>query len=337
MNSLGKKFVQRLREVFYLVLSFPISVLFFVLVMIGLNFGTFIPIAAVVFLLVLSAMEYVAKFEITRTNKILGTDFRVVEDWFGNPLFSWDGVRERVTSLRVWMAVGYIFISFGWSIFSFVLVVLGVSGLAVALLSLGIIALSNFNRSFEVVDKGDFFRGSISYNDDLGRVRLEFGDATDTGFVNWDFTSNWTLVFGLLFTLLALWIIPRNARAMAAMTEGLLSGTFLPKVEEQLTKVRSRKKISERDIREAMNQESLQPQLSELSNREREILALMAQGKSNAGIAKALYITEGSVEKHISNILSKLELKPGDDNHRRVLAVLTYLGINPTNGEGYKV
>jgi DNA-binding NarL/FixJ family response regulator len=124
---------------------------------------------------------------------------------------------------------------------------------------------------------------------------------------------------------------------MAAMTEGLLSGTFLPKVEEQLTKVRSRKKISERDIREAMNQESLQPQLSELSNREREILALMAQGKSNAGIAKALYITEGSVEKHISNILSKLELKPGDDNHRRVLAVLTYLGINPTNGEGYKV
>jgi DNA-binding NarL/FixJ family response regulator len=124
---------------------------------------------------------------------------------------------------------------------------------------------------------------------------------------------------------------------MAAMTEGLLSGTFLPKVEEQLTKLRSRKKISERDIREAMNQESLQPQLSELSNREREILALMAQGKSNAGIAKALYITEGSVEKHISNILSKLELKPGDDNHRRVLAVLTYLGINPTNGEGYKV
>jgi DNA-binding NarL/FixJ family response regulator len=124
---------------------------------------------------------------------------------------------------------------------------------------------------------------------------------------------------------------------MAAMTEGLLSGTFLPKVEEQLTTLRSRKKISERDIREAMNQESLQPQLSELSNREREILALMAQGKSNAGIAKALYITEGSVEKHISNILSKLELKPGDDNHRRVLAVLTYLGINPTNGEGYKV
>jgi serine/threonine-protein kinase PknK len=116
---------------------------------------------------------------------------------------------------------------------------------------------------------------------------------------------------------------------MAEITEGFLSGTYLPKVEEQIAKWKSGKKVSERDIREAMKKESLQPQISELSNREREILALMAQGKSNAGIAKTLYITEGSVEKHISNILSKLELKTGDENHRRVLAVLAYLGIDP--------
>ena len=53
----------------------------------------------------------------------------------------------------------------------------------------------------------------------------------------------------------------------------------------------------------------------------------MAQGKSNAGIAKALYITEGSVEKHISNILLKLGLSVEVESHRRVLAVLKYLGI----------
>lgn len=53
----------------------------------------------------------------------------------------------------------------------------------------------------------------------------------------------------------------------------------------------------------------------------------MAQGKSNAGIAKALYITEGSVEKHISSILLKLGLPVEEENHRRVLAVLKYLGI----------
>jgi DNA-binding NarL/FixJ family response regulator len=53
----------------------------------------------------------------------------------------------------------------------------------------------------------------------------------------------------------------------------------------------------------------------------------MAQGKSNAGIAKTLYITEGSVEKHVSNILSKLGLTTEAENHRRVLAVLKYLGM----------
>lgn len=59
----------------------------------------------------------------------------------------------------------------------------------------------------------------------------------------------------------------------------------------------------------------------------------MAQGKSNAGIAKSLYITEGSVEKHISSILSKLELNAEADSHRRVLAVLKYLGIDSNNGK----
>jgi len=81
------------------------------------------------------------------------------------------------------------------------------------------------------------------------------------------------------------------------MVEGLLSGTLLPSFETAIKRVTKELKVSERDIREAMNKEALQPQLSELSNREREILALMAQGKSNAGIAKALYITEGSCGK----------------------------------------
>jgi DNA-binding NarL/FixJ family response regulator len=77
-----------------------------------------------------------------------------------------------------------------------------------------------------------------------------------------------------------------------------------------------------------MQSDAIREELSELSNREREILTLMAQGKTNAGIAKILFITEGSVEKHISNILNKLGIDGGDDTHRRVVAVLRYLGIN---------
>ena len=329
MNRFGKALLQRLREIAYLLLSFPTSIFFFVIVMIGLSGNGFLPFGIALFLLLLSAMEYVAKFEIRRTNAILGTDFRVIDDWFGSPLLSWEGVKERVTSIRVWMAVGYVFVAFGWSIFSFVLVVIGISGIFVSLVSIGIAALSNFSRSFEVIDNGDIFQGSISFNNSSGRLQLILGDAQDKGVINWDLYSNWVLVLALLFLVFSLWIIPRNARAMANMTEGLLSGTFMPTIQAKLDNLRKGKRVSERDIREAMDKESLHPELADLSAREREILALMAQGKSNAGIAKTLYITEGSVEKHVSNILSKLGLKAGDDNHRRVLAVLTYLGINP--------
>jgi serine/threonine-protein kinase PknK len=65
--------------------------------------------------------------------------------------------------------------------------------------------------------------------------------------------------------------------------------------------------------------------LAVLSVREREVLALMAEGRSNAGIARRLWVTEGTVEKHVRSILAKLELPETDDDHRRVLAVVTFL------------
>ncbi|GGM15232.1 response regulator [Dactylosporangium sucinum] len=65
--------------------------------------------------------------------------------------------------------------------------------------------------------------------------------------------------------------------------------------------------------------------LDVLSPREREVLALMAEGRSNAGVAKELWVTEGTVEKHVRSILTKLDLPETDDTHRRVLAVLTFL------------
>jgi DNA-binding NarL/FixJ family response regulator len=65
--------------------------------------------------------------------------------------------------------------------------------------------------------------------------------------------------------------------------------------------------------------------LAVLSARERDVLALMAEGRSNAGIGRQLWITEGTVEKHVRSILTKLSLTEAGDDHRRVLAVLTFL------------
>lgn len=63
----------------------------------------------------------------------------------------------------------------------------------------------------------------------------------------------------------------------------------------------------------------------QLTDREREVLALMAEGRSNAGIAHRLWITEGTVEKHVRSILARLHLPETEADHRRVLAVLAYL------------
>jgi DNA-binding NarL/FixJ family response regulator len=65
--------------------------------------------------------------------------------------------------------------------------------------------------------------------------------------------------------------------------------------------------------------------LAALSAREHEVLALMAEGRSNAGIGRRLWVTEGTVEKHVRSILAKLSLPETDDDHRRVLAVVTFL------------
>ena len=74
--------------------------------------------------------------------------------------------------------------------------------------------------------------------------------------------------------------------------------------------------------------------LAQLTDREQEVLAQMAQGKNNAAIAKSLFLTERAVEKHINSLFHKLELTEETDVHRRVMAVLAFLreGGQPASG-----
>jgi serine/threonine-protein kinase PknK len=78
-------------------------------------------------------------------------------------------------------------------------------------------------------------------------------------------------------------------------------------------------------VRELVRARRRRDPLDVLSPRERDVLALMAEGASNAGIAHRIFVTEGTVEKHVRSILTKLDLQANETDHRRVLAVLKFL------------
>jgi DNA-binding NarL/FixJ family response regulator len=78
-------------------------------------------------------------------------------------------------------------------------------------------------------------------------------------------------------------------------------------------------------VQELVTARRVDDPLARVSARELEVLALMAEGRSNAGIARRLVVSEGTVEKHVRSILAKLDLEEADDDHRRVLAVIRFL------------
>ena len=78
-------------------------------------------------------------------------------------------------------------------------------------------------------------------------------------------------------------------------------------------------------VKELVSAQRRHDPLGQLSAREKEVLALMAEGRSNAGIGRRLWVAEGTVEKHVRNILMKLNLPETDDDHRRVRAVIAFL------------
>jgi DNA-binding NarL/FixJ family response regulator len=84
-------------------------------------------------------------------------------------------------------------------------------------------------------------------------------------------------------------------------------------------------------VQELVASRDVDDPLEELTSRERDVLALMAEGRSNAGIGRRLWITDGTVEKHVHSILTKLRLPETNDDHRRVLAVVTFLDVHQTD------
>ena len=129
------------------------------------------------------------------------------------------------------------------------------------------------------------------------------------------------------------------AHAMTLLTSGRGSGYVLKSritdLDEFLDTVervcRGSSVVDPSLVQELVAARNVDDPLEELTAREREVLALMAEGRSNAGIGKRLWVTEGTVEKHISSILMKLQLPETSDGHRRVLAVIKFLDAHQTS------
>ena len=121
--------------------------------------------------------------------------------------------------------------------------------------------------------------------------------------------------------------------AMTLLTSGSRSGyllksrvTDIDEFLETLDRVcRGGSVVDPSLVQELVSARTVDDPVEPLTPREREVLALMAEGRSNAGIGRRLWVTEGTVENHVHNIMVKLRLSETDDDHRRVLAVIAFL------------
>jgi len=140
---------------------------------------------------------------------------------------------------------------------------------------------------------------------------------------------------GLAILILSQYVEPVYTRELLATGEGGIGYLLKERVGEVRTFIEALERVAaggtalDREVvAELMGTRSGQAsdtQLEALSPREREVLELIAEGRTNAAIARTMVITPGAVEKHISNIFTKLSLPATDDDHRRVLAVLAFL------------
>jgi DNA-binding NarL/FixJ family response regulator len=140
---------------------------------------------------------------------------------------------------------------------------------------------------------------------------------------------------GLAILVLSQYVEPAYSAELLASGESGVGYLLKERVSEVRTFVESVKRVAgggtalDREVVSALiadrGRSGSDAELGALTARERETLELIAQGRTNAAIAREMVVTLGAVEKHVTNIFAKLDLPAGDDDHRRVLAVLTYL------------
>ncbi len=219
--------VRRLRELIYILSSFPILLALFVIVTTILSTGLFIPLAIIVILGLLAVMEYMTYFEIKRTNWLLQSGIAPSnEKWFKEKFFSWEGAKERAMSARSWLAIAYVFLAFGLSILGFIVAMLAVTSVFLSLVIIGVIILNPTSGTFHLNQGG--INGNLNVNLDSSSFKARFlgfdiqEGPIDGSFI-WNFSSPLYLVLSVFLIMVAISMVPVIAKLQKELVVRFLS------------------------------------------------------------------------------------------------------------------
>ena len=229
------KFVaRRLRELIYIISSFPILLALFVIVTTALSTGAFIPLAVMVILLLLTAMEFLAHFEVKRTNWLLKSGIEPShEKWFTEKFFSWEGAKERAVSARSWLAIAYVFLAFGLSILGLVVALLAITAVAGLLVVVGVIIVTPTSGTIHLNQNG--FSGNLLLNIDANNFQAQFlgfdiKDGPVNGSFNWTYSSPLYLVLSILLIVVAVALVPLIAKWQKELVVKFLSARSIAEI-----------------------------------------------------------------------------------------------------------
>ncbi len=225
---------QRLRELIYILSSFPILLALFVIVTTALSTGAFIPLAVLVILVLLTAMEFLAHFEVKRTNWLLKSGIEPShEAWFTEKFFSWEGAKERAVSARSWLAIAYVFLAFGLSILGLVVALLALMAIASLLVVVGVIILNPTSGTIHLNQGG--FSGDLNINLDSNNFQAQFlGFDIQEGPINGSFNLTYSsplyLFLSILLIVVAVALVPVIAKWQKELVIRFLSARSIAEI-----------------------------------------------------------------------------------------------------------
>ena len=226
--------VRRFRELIYILSSFPILLALFVIVTTALSTGAFIPLAVLVTLVLLTAMEFLAHFEVKRTNWLLKSGIEQSnEKWFKEKFFSWEGAKERAVSARSWLAIAYVFLAFGLSILGLVVALLALTAVVCSLVLLGVIILNPTSGTFHLNQDG--LSGDLNFNLDSNNFQAHFlgfdiQKGPIDGSLNWNYSSPIYLIISILLIVVAIALVPLIAKWQKDLVIKFLSARSIAEI-----------------------------------------------------------------------------------------------------------